>query len=566
MFLIECLLTAIAALAVLIVPSSAWPFLENLIRGVQSRFERLGQQKALAVFCVGGGALLVRLALLPILPIPQPAVTDEFSHLLMADTFAHGRLTNPTPPFWQHFESFAITQRPTYCSAFYPAPSLFLALGQLLGGSPFWGLWLSVGLMCAAICWALQAWLPPQWALLGGLLALIRLGTFSYWANSYDGGSVAAIGGALMLGALPRIRQNQRVFDALLMGLGAALVANSRPYEGLFFSAPIFIALALWVVQRNGTPVPRKLIHAVVPLSLVLLATVIWMGYYFRRTTGSPLNTPYLINARTYFVSPNFPWSHLNSHVHYNHAVMEKFYRTWPVDAYNAARLHPILIAFAKAVALGFFFLGPLLLLPILLLGIVLPRNLSFKDLNASVRFLLLVCGTTFFGCLLPIYFNPHYVAPMTCAIYGLVLFAMKRVASWRPRGRPVGMALMAAVPLLAVVLLFVRAAAGPLHVPPEAGLPASWWRLSAQNLARARVLAELEHQPEKQLVIVRYSPSHYVNVEWVYNRADIERAKVVWARDMGDRNAEIVRYFRDRKVWLLEPDYNPPKLTRYAE
>src|SRR2546427_9276571 len=112
---------------------------------------------------------------------------------------------------------------------FHPAQCLFIAAGQLIFGLPFWGVWLSAGLMCAAICWMLQAWLPPSWALLGGLLAVVRLGSFSYWANSYWGGAVPAIGGALVLGALPRIKRHQRVRDSLLMGFGLAILANSRP-------------------------------------------------------------------------------------------------------------------------------------------------------------------------------------------------------------------------------------------------------------------------------------------------------------------------------------------------
>jgi len=109
---------------------------------------------------------------------------------------------------WVHFETFQVNMVPTYVSKYYPAQGIFLAIGQVVFGHPFWGVLLSSALMCAAICWMLQGWMPPAWALLGGILAVIRLGTFSYWANSYWGGAVAALSGALVLGALPRIKEN----------------------------------------------------------------------------------------------------------------------------------------------------------------------------------------------------------------------------------------------------------------------------------------------------------------------------------------------------------------------
>lgn len=566
MFIIECSLIVLAALLTLVLPAKAEFFGSGLIAKASRWVEALAHKRRLSVLIVGAFGLLLRLVLLPAVPAPEPAVTDEFSHLLMADTFAHGRLTNPTHPMWKHFESFAIIQRPSYCSAFYPAPSLFLAVGEFLG-SPFWGLCLSLALMCAAFCWAIQAWLPPEWALLGGFLAAVRLGTFSYWANSYAGGAIPALGGALLLGALPRIKQERRIGDAILFGLGAAILANSRPYEGLFYAVPIFIVLLVWIVEKN-TPaaLKDKLVHVALPISVILIVTVAFMGYYSWRTTGSIFNTPYLVNAKTYFVVPNFPWSSLNTALHYNHPEMEKFYRSWPLNAYEAARSHPILIAFTKVIELAFFFLGPLLAFPLLVLAFVLPAGFSFRDLNSEVRFLLLVCGSTFVGLLLPIYFNPHYAAPMTCAIYALILFAMRRVSRWRVEQRPVGGVLMWSVPVLCSLLLVIRLAAGPLHVRPETALPASWWRVGPQNRRRAQVLADLKREPQKQLVIVRYSPSHYVNDEWVYNNADIDASSIVWARDMGAANAEVIRYFHERRVWLLEPDYISPKLTVYEQ
>src|SRR6266536_1163189 len=254
---IEICLTGIAVVVAYIAPGCGASWFEK----IQKTFLRLARRRSAAVAIVGLSALAVRLAVLPVLPIPQPAIHDEFSHLLIADTFAHGRVTNPTHPMWTHFETFHVNQQPTYASMYYPAQGLFLAAGQVIFGHPFWGVWLSVGLMCAAICWMLQGWVPPEWALLGGMLVIIRLGTFSYWANSYWGGAVAAIGGALLLGALPRIKQHQRVRDSLLMGLGFAILANSRPFEGLFLAMPVVAALLIWVSRQRKTALKQTVLR-----------------------------------------------------------------------------------------------------------------------------------------------------------------------------------------------------------------------------------------------------------------------------------------------------------------
>src|SRR4051812_2921904 len=179
----------------------------GLFSRLESVLGRLARKRALCVFLAGATACTLRLLLLPLSPIPQPDITDDFSFLLAADTFAQGRLTNATPAMWTHFESFHITLKPTYMSMYFPAQGMVMAAGTILAGHPWWGIWASCGLMCAAICWMLQGWLPPGWALLGGMLAVVRLALFSYWINSYTGaGATAALGGALVLGAVPRIR------------------------------------------------------------------------------------------------------------------------------------------------------------------------------------------------------------------------------------------------------------------------------------------------------------------------------------------------------------------------
>jgi hypothetical protein len=66
--------------------------------------------------------------------------------------------------------------------------------------------------------------------------------------------------------------------------------------------------------------------------------------------------------------------------------------------------------------------------------------------------------------------------------------------------------------------------------------------------------------------VIVRYAPDHDVLDDWVFNHADIDGSPIVWARDMGEAgNRELLDYYQDRQLWLLEPDALDPTPVPYA-
>jgi hypothetical protein len=68
-----------------------------------------------------------------------------------------------------------------------------------------------------------------------------------------------------------------------------------------------------------------------------------------------------------------------------------------------------------------------------------------------------------------------------------------------------------------------------------------------------ASVDEQLEKQPGQQLVLVSYGPRHQIYEELVYNRADIDGSKVVWARSLGaEKDAELIRHYPNRDVWML--------------
>lgn len=548
--------------SILLLAAVALTFLSQRKDAVQSKapvflswnsaFSRLARRKGLAAVAVGMCTLVVRVAIIPLWGVPQAMWHDEFSFLLAADTFAHGRLTNPTHPMWIHFESFHIIQHPTYMSMYPPAQGLMLAAGQLLG-NPWIGQLLTTALLCAFLCWMLQAWLPPRWALLGASLAMLQVGLLSYWMNSYFGTSLPALGGVLVLGALPRILRRARLHDAVLMGVGLAILANTRPFEGFVFSLPIAIAMLAWLVKRKGISATTAIVRVVAPLVVILGVTGAGMCYYFWRVTGSAFVMPYEVDRETYAMAPYFVWQKPRPEPVYRHAEMRDFYVNWELRDFQNGRSP---LGFARRLLHKFrmlwtFYVGPVFTMPLLAFPFL------FRD--RKMRLPLLLAAAVAIGTLIETWTLDHYLAPAFGLFYLLLVQCIRHFRLYRWQNRPVGEGLARAIPFvcMAMVVLRLTAVATGTQIEPL-------WQKG--NLQRNEIVRELQNMPGKHLVVVHYGPHHSSHIDWIFNRADIDGAKVVWARDMGNsRNQELLLYFKDRQEWRIEADDAVPTLEPYG-
>ena len=496
-----------------------------------------------SVLFVTAVALVARAMLLPIVGIPQPRINDEYSYLLMADTFSHYRLTNPTPPAWRHFETFHVTLTPTYHSKYPVAQGLALAFGEIVFHQPWIGVYLSTAALCGAICWALQAFVPPGWALLGGLLAIFRIALFSYWMNSYWGGSMAALGGAVAVGAVVRLFEPQRngrdrLLLASLFGISLLILATSRPYEGFAFSLPL-LAYFGYQLARGVRRREVKLRSTALPVAAVGLVGVILMGYYNQRTTGDPLLLPHLLNERTYSPLPLFLWQEAKPNLTFRDPVFAKFYEVTAEEyGYEKTKSISGLLSMEgrRLLADWFFYIGPALSFPVLVGFLSCMKQLHLR-IVVSAAFSMAI------ALALCIYTMPHYAAPATVAVYVFAAQGLRYLWLQREDGER---AFVIAVCLAVVVVSLTRqtgsAAENSVFAVPD---------------NRKLVARQLESRPGKHLVLVSYDlDRHYPGDELVHNGADFGSEKILWARSKGiGKDSDLCRAYPDRTFWNVTTD-----------
>ena len=493
-------------------------------------------------WCMLALALLpiaLRLALLRRSPVPTPDGADDFAYVLLADTLRHGRLANPMHPLRQFFEAVFILQEPSYSSIFPLGQGLVIAIGWIAFGHPWAGVLLSCGAFCALCYWMLRGWVSPGWALAGGLLAAMQFGPLCQWTNLYWGGFVSAIAGCLVFGAIPRLDSPSKL-PPLVLGAGLGLQLLTRPFE--------FVLLCLC-----AAPFLRLRWRRALPAGAILAPAIGLMLLHNHAVTHSWLTTPYQLSQYEYGIPASFtvqpnpmPHRELTPEQELDYRAQCLMHGDGPDTVVTYAARWVERLRFYR-----FFFYLPLLAA----VPAFLPSLRERRYRRVAVTILIFSLGTNFYP-----YFYPHYIAAITCLFVLISVVALERLSRWRRAG-------VLVFGLCAAEFLFWYGlhAFAPDRILNTAGQYETWDFINhGDGDGRIAINRQLARAPGEQLVFVHYSPQHAFR-EWIHNDADIDRARVVWAADLGADIDEFLRhYYPGRTPWLVEPDHDPPSLIRY--
>lgn len=480
---------------------------------------------------VGLASLLSSAGFGALIPRHLPWVHDEFAYLLAGQTFSEFRLTNPAHPLWQFFETHHILVQPTYTAKYPPGHGLVLALGFWLG-NPIYGVWIEGALLSMSVLWMLRSFLPMRWALLGAAIAIVQFGCTYYWAQTFWGGALAATGGALVFGGAARIwRRSPSARDAALLGAGVVILMLTRPFEGLLASlVPAAAVIARWL--RGGVFAATVLRTIIAPCAVVIAGGVAFLCYHNYRVTGSPWRLPYFEYDRQYSGAPYFIWQERKPDPVFANRALETYYHSYviPLSRFYDSALRTLGQRLSYLVT---SFIGwPLAIMGIVGCALRPSRWIGMAFASLAACSLALVVSY---------WFSSHYQA-VVAAVYVFVVIAGTRIVLVKfPATRRL-------FPLVALLLLAVQASLAAFDDSTERRGALFDKPPPRQLLADALLTKEGKH-----IVFVRMQEPYYLHHGWVFNEADLDKSRILWAWDRGPQeNARLRTHYPDRKAVLV--------------
>jgi hypothetical protein len=326
----------------------------------------------------------------------------------------------------------------------------------------------------------------------------------------------------------------------------------------------VFVALAtilFFVPALRQRSEWRRLLRLAAFASLAAAPALLLILFHNRAVTGSFTTLPYALGRYQYGMPASFTTQpNPVPHVPLTPEQETDYRAQATIHGQGTDTVESFLGRLVNSVRYyRFFFFAPLyLVLPLFLLSIR-----EYRFLWVVLVLLALALGTNFYP-----YFYPHYIAAATCLFLLMTVKGLERLRSWRIRAWPAGREAAGLILLLCAGHFFLWYgihAIGDERLLSGLGQYESWDFINwGDAQGRVQIDKRLAKEPGNQLVFVHYGPRHRYYT-WIHNAADIDRARVVWALDLGpEEDGKLIRYYPGRTAWLIEPDTRPPNLTPY--
>jgi len=552
MVLFELFLCALAVLLAAVLPGWGRDLFEKSGRGLKS----IAANRNASLLVAALLPITIRGLILPIFPPPPPLIADDYSYLFLGDTFASGRLANPSPRGAEHFETNFIFTKPTFSSQYQPAQGLIIALGKILTGQPWFGILLSSGIFFGVLCWALQGVVPPDWALFGTAICAVQFGIFGIFVNTYRGAAAAAIGGALVFGCLARLRESAKTRYGVLAGAGIVVMLASRPAEAIIWT--VLTIGYTWVIrQRISGP------KLVLSFGFTLTAGLALLSWYNMRVTGSFVDLPYAHYQKLYGTPQGFWWQkpvpHPSTKLFPN--LQQEYEHQLRLQTEGKTLRGVMQATLGKVTRAWQFFLGPILTVPFLFSTNLLRAAKNRLWLLAALPFGLdhLTFHTWYPNQSAPEYVFFAFIATQCWRYMRCLTLGQARI------GRPLSRWL-ALAGITTLLLPIIGKTTEPILPKSLRHARAVWFCEFIDQDPRGDIIKFLRAKPGKHLVFVEWSRVAGSRFDgWLYNEPDLDAADLVWARSINlQSDRELSLNYPGRQTWKVKGKKFPAVIHPY--
>ena len=225
----------------------------------------------------------------------------------------------------------------------------------------------------------------------------------------------------------------QSIAPGLTFGLGIARCLRTRRdrLKGFYSLHPIALMLA-WDMRKRIA----RLALVTVAAGAIVVPAVAGLGVYFEHITGSPFVTAYQISQNTYGWPMGLAWTPPPK-IQNRHIEMQRYYEYELIERDKVGTVGGFLefLTF-RLQEYWRFFLGPMLTIPLLMLGRMWKRRPMLVVGAAAAVAAVLMEGAA----------SPHYLAPATAVLVAMVAEGCRYFDGLRLRLAPLLLAAMAAL------------------------------------------------------------------------------------------------------------------------